>query len=77
MGPVKKDGNDCLGNSFCSNPGGGGILTRHLETANMLYCDGHVKALRIGDIATVSTVQGQTSSDPAKFPYKYFTPRED
>ena len=36
------------------NPGsgdGGAIKDRHLETSNVLFCDGHVKALRLDAIA--------------------------
>jgi prepilin-type N-terminal cleavage/methylation domain-containing protein/prepilin-type processing-associated H-X9-DG protein len=33
----------------------GSIVDRHLETTNVLFCDGHVKAQKLNDIARVNT----------------------
>jgi prepilin-type processing-associated H-X9-DG protein len=43
------------------------ILYRHLDTANFLFCDGHVKALNKGAAETVALTEGgatTTSTDP-------------
>lgn len=34
------------------------IIARHLETTNVLYCDGHVKALRLDALAKTKNVNG-------------------
>jgi prepilin-type N-terminal cleavage/methylation domain-containing protein/prepilin-type processing-associated H-X9-DG protein len=37
---------------------GGDLIERHLETANYLFCDGHVKALKLDAVAKVSPTTG-------------------
>lgn len=49
----------------------GSIVERHLETTNTLFMDGHVKAMKMDEMAKLgATVNGSTL-------LKYFTPRED
>ena len=43
------------------------ILARHLETTNVLWCDGHVKSLKVNTLATLGTTGY----------YKYLTIEED
>jgi len=47
------------------------ITERHLDTTNVLYCDGHVKSLKLTNLLTKST-SGATAGA-----YSYFTPQED
>ena len=42
-----------LSASGCSNNHQGGIMARHLGTANTLYLDGHVKAIHLDSLTTV------------------------
>ena len=46
----------------------GSIVERHLETVNVLYTDGHVKASKMAALATLS---------PTSNAYRAFTPRSD
>jgi prepilin-type N-terminal cleavage/methylation domain-containing protein/prepilin-type processing-associated H-X9-DG protein len=48
------------------------IPDRHLETTNVLFCDGHVKSLKMHALGEKSTVAGPTLGA-----YKYFTIEED
>ena len=45
----------------------GGVLERHLETSNLLFCDGHVKSMKLDALMAKST-DGYL---------KYFTPADD
>lgn len=44
-----------------------GLMARHLETTNILYCDGHVKAVKLNSLTRISTTaptgNGYYSSD--------------
>ena len=48
-------------------------VARHLETMNVLYCDGHVKAQRL----TTLTAPGTIVSPSGGYPYKAFTTEAD
>jgi prepilin-type N-terminal cleavage/methylation domain-containing protein/prepilin-type processing-associated H-X9-DG protein len=39
---------------YLSDTGGDGVAARHLETINVLWCDGHVKAVRLDFLSTKS-----------------------
>lgn len=47
------------------------ITERHLDTTNVLFCDGHVKSLKLSNLLTKST-SGVTVGA-----YSYFTPQDD
>jgi prepilin-type N-terminal cleavage/methylation domain-containing protein/prepilin-type processing-associated H-X9-DG protein len=47
------------------------IAERHLDTTNVLFCDGHVKSLKLSNLLTKST-SGVTNGA-----YSYFTPQDD
>lgn len=49
----------------------GGILGRHLETANLLFCDGHVKAMRL------SNLQEKATTGPTAGALRFFTIEDD
>ena len=48
--------------TFLGNPGDGGPVARHLETSNILYCDGHVKSMKLQALAArrINPVDGVT-----------------
>jgi prepilin-type N-terminal cleavage/methylation domain-containing protein/prepilin-type processing-associated H-X9-DG protein len=48
------------------------IPDRHLETTNVLFCDGHVKAMKMQSLAERVTAAG-----PTQGAYRYFTTEED
>lgn len=52
------------------NPYGGDIIARHLETTNVLWCDGHVKSMKLQDLLSTGTNNGHTA-------YRYFTNADD
>ena len=47
------------------------LNARHLETANVLFCDGHVKSLRLTNLVEKSTTAPTTGA------YRYFTIEDD
>ena len=62
-GPPKR-----LGNITSTDLNEGCTIERHLETTNVLFCDGHVKAMKMDALREVGNTAGQL---------KYFTPRDD
>ncbi len=60
-------GQRAMGINGATDNGEGAVVERHLETTNILFCDGHVKSMKLTALAALS-------SDGY---YKYFTPRED
>ncbi|RYZ75634.1 MAG: hypothetical protein EOP04_33080 [Proteobacteria bacterium] len=55
---------------FCFSSGNSGnqhIISRHLDTTNVLWCDGHVKSLKRDALLTKGTSGAQ----------KFFTVEED
>lgn len=55
------------GYPYLSRNGSDGVVFRHLETTNVLWCDGHVKAVKIDLLATKSSANN----------LKYFTNAND
>lgn len=55
------------GYPYLSRNGSDGVIFRHLETTNVLWCDGHVKAVKIDVLATKSSANN----------LKYFTNAND
>jgi prepilin-type N-terminal cleavage/methylation domain-containing protein/prepilin-type processing-associated H-X9-DG protein len=47
------------------------IAERHLDTTNVLFCDGHVKSLKLTNLLTKSTSGATVGA------YSYFTPQDD
>lgn len=54
---TKRGSNNCLagGNNCGDTVDVGGIVERHLETTNVLYCDGHVKSSKLQSLMALST----------------------
>lgn len=55
---------------------GGGGAERHLETSNVLFCDGHVKAMKLDELAKTNTVVDPVDG-LTKQVFPYFTIEED
>jgi prepilin-type N-terminal cleavage/methylation domain-containing protein/prepilin-type processing-associated H-X9-DG protein len=46
--------NSSLSYPYLSRNGADGVIARHLETTNVLWCDGHVKSVKVDLLATKS-----------------------
>lgn len=53
------------------------IAARHLETTNVLWCDGHVKAVKLDLLTTRVFYKGTDVSDHAYWGYKYMSAKLD
>ncbi|RYG72840.1 DUF1559 domain-containing protein [bacterium] len=73
-GPDLSQGNGSLGRRLVGYGGqSSAIVERHLGTADILFCDGHVKALNIDAIRRVGT--SPTAGSSGKYPM--LTPEDD
>ena len=56
---------------YSSNNPDGAIAERHLETINVLYTDGHVKAVSLASIAAGKTIKVRYSNNTVQDRYVY------
>ena len=65
-GPPKR-----IGNVGSTDLNEGSTVERHLETTNVLFCDGHVKSMKMDALTQVGTAINGNAY------WRFWTPRED